>query len=65
MGWASGSALADDVWALFRDYVPKKYREHAARELIDLFEDNDCDTMCECEQLQEDAGLTGRPARDE
>jgi hypothetical protein len=60
MGWASGSALADDVWALFRKHVPAKNRRAVARKLVDMFEGEDCDTMDECERLMKDAGLDKR-----
>jgi hypothetical protein len=55
MGWADGSELAEDVWNLFRDFVPTKSQERVASELIDLFENMDCDTIEECEQLCQDA----------
>jgi hypothetical protein len=55
MGWASGSELAESVWSLFRKHVPKEQRKQVALKLIDLFEDRDCDTIDECEQLCKDA----------
>ena len=56
MGWAGGSELADKVWHNVRTYIPKaEDRKRLAKKIIDLFEDEDCDTMDECETLQQDA----------
>lgn len=55
MGWANGSQLAEKVWALVRAYIPKGGRKQVARKLIGLFENMDCDTIDECEQLCQDA----------
>ena len=55
MGWASGSELAEDVWTLVRKYIPKNALKQVASKLIDLFENRDCDTIEECEQLCQDA----------
>jgi hypothetical protein len=60
MGWASGSEMASDIWALFRKYVPEKSRKRVARELVSIFEMQDCDTMDEAERLMKDAGLENR-----
>lgn len=60
MGWASGSRMAADIWALFRPHVPVKARKHVAKKLVDIFEGEDCDTMDECERLMKDAGLDRR-----
>ncbi len=57
MGWCGGSALAESVWAIVRKYVPKNRRKEVARELIDLFEGEDADTMQEAEILYKDSGL--------
>ena len=57
MGWANGSYLAGEVWAAVRRYIPKgKKRRNVAQVLIALFEEFDCDTIDEAEQLCEDAG---------
>jgi len=57
MGWAGGSELAESVWKLVRKHIPKKDREKIAGKIVDLFESEDCDTMHECTQLMEDAGI--------
>lgn len=58
MGWASGSELAEEIWKMMRPLtMPGKERKKCAKKLVDLFEDMDCDTMYECEQLCEDAGI--------
>lgn len=54
MGWASGSYLAQKVWDLFvetRGYSEISKRLFA-KELVDIFESEDCDTMDECEFVQ-------------
>lgn len=57
MGWASGSDIGDSFWNKVRDYIPDENKEFVARELINALEDQDCDTIYECEQLVIDAGL--------
>lgn len=56
MGWASGSSLAEDIWDLIKNDLKPKQRKIIASGLIDLFEDMDCDTIDECEELCRDAG---------
>ena len=56
MGWASGSQLAEDVWAAVRNSIPAGARQPIAKKIVDLFEDYDCDTMPEAMQLYADAG---------
>lgn len=60
MGWASGSGLAAETWELVREYIPEDKRKEVASKFIDEFEDMDCDTIYECEQLVEDAGLQSK-----
>lgn len=58
MGWASGSELAERVWDDVRTCIPSEIdRRTAAKRVIEAFEDMDCDTIGECEQLVKDAGL--------
>ncbi len=56
MGWGSGSYLAEAVWNLIKKEIPKEKRKKIASKLIDLFEDEDCDTLQECEDLCQVAG---------
>jgi hypothetical protein len=58
MGWSRGSEIAAEVWDLVKEFVPTKKRKSIAKQIVDLFEDNDCDTMYEAEDLMEAAGLT-------
>lgn len=53
MGWASGSELAENIWNLIKPNIPKKKRAEIAVELVQLFEDADCDTICEVTELCE------------
>jgi len=55
MGWISGSKLAESIWSLVRDYIPQRKRKKVALDLIDLFENMDCDTIDECVKLCRDA----------
>ena len=63
MGWSGGSAIAEDVWKLVRGYVPESQRQEIALAIIDRFESEDCDTMDEAEQLQEDANYEDEKCR--
>ena len=56
MSWAGGSYLAEEVWNVVRPLVPAQKRRAAAREIIELFEDEDCDTIDEAGELCKDAG---------
>ena len=57
MGWGSGSLLASEVWDLFSQHIEVGVqRREAARELIELFESNDCDTIYEADDLVKAAG---------
>ena len=55
MGWAGGTRLAEDVWRLFRKYVPEEERTVVAKQLIEAFRDEDWDTVDEAETLATDA----------
>jgi hypothetical protein len=57
MGWSRGSEIAAEVWDLVKEFVPPKKRKSIAKQIVDLFEDNDCDTMYEAEDLMEAAGM--------
>ncbi len=65
MGWSGGSEMAEDIWNMFRKYVPEKSRKRCAKKLVDIFETQDCDTMDEAARLMKDAGLENRWADDE
>jgi hypothetical protein len=55
MGWASGSSLAESLWDQLRPLIPDERRCHAANVIVVEFKSMDCDTLCECQQLMEDA----------
>jgi hypothetical protein len=55
MGWAGGSGLAADIWDTVREYIPEEARKKVARKIVDLFENEDCDTMPEAELLWKDS----------
>ena len=51
MGWAAGSRLLEDIADLVMPKLPERDdRRHVARELIEMFQKEDCDTICEVEQ---------------
>lgn len=56
MGWGSGSELAENVWRTVRNFIPTKRRKEIASRIIDLFENEDCDTMDEAIDLSRAAG---------
>ena len=47
MGWASGSALLSEVWAVVREYAPITHREEVLLDLMYRFAGRDCDTLDE------------------
>ena len=49
MGWASGHIMADEIWRDIKKYIPKKKQQEVAIKIIEVFNDNDCDTMQESE----------------
>ena len=58
MGWASGSELADKIWNLLenRDLIEQlddEVKAEIALEIMDIFEQQDCDTMDECDFVNE------------
>ena len=67
MGWASGSALAEDIWRIVEGDIDEKRHAVVAAMLVGLFEDMDCDTLEEVEGPIGDAanlrahGGTGAP----
>ena len=52
MGWARGSELADTIWGIVSKHIPDDKKQEVARKIINEFESYDCDTMYECEELQ-------------
>ena len=54
MGWCRGSELAEKVWLVVRPFLSLYERERLAPKIIDLFEDEDCDTMEEATALYKD-----------
>lgn len=57
MGWGSGSELAEEVWSIVKPYIPPAERRQVAKDIVSAFEDQDCDTLQEAEELWQDAGL--------
>lgn len=55
MGWASGSAIAEEIWNTIRPHIRPGTRGAMARAIIEIFENNDCDTLDEAELLSADA----------
>lgn len=47
MGWASGSSIADSVWDAIKKYIPKDKKLEVAKDIVEIFENQDCDTMHE------------------
>lgn len=50
MGWASGSKILEDVAKTVMPLVEPKKRARLAKKLIDIFQDSDCDTICDVDQ---------------
>jgi hypothetical protein len=51
MGWGSGSSIARGVWAQVQEHLPAGKRNEIALAICKLFEDEDCDTLPEAEDL--------------
>lgn len=47
MGWTSGGEFADKLWHCINKYIPEDKKYNVANNIIDLFEDRDCDVMQE------------------
>jgi hypothetical protein len=56
MGWASGSEIAESIWDAVKKSIPKKDQKKVAKKIIEIFENNDCDTIEEAEELYQAAG---------
>jgi hypothetical protein len=66
MGWGSGSSLAADVWKAVRFLIPAgDSRMIAARKITYEFQERDCDTILEAEELCDDAGYVYDEGRGE
>lgn len=49
MGWSSGSVLMRDIIASLNEAkIDDKKRHIAYKGIIKAFENEDCDTLCEC-----------------
>ena len=54
MGWSSGSILAEKIWDLIEkdcEFKNKAIKYHLAAQIVNAFEDRDCDTCEECTSL--------------
>lgn len=49
MGWSGGSEMMEQIIAVLRPELGDKARERIYPKLIRIFEDQDCDTLCECD----------------
>jgi hypothetical protein len=58
MGWSGGSEMAEEIWRLVGGKIAKPHRKRVARALISIFENQDCDTIDECDALCKAAGRT-------
>lgn len=56
MGWGSGSMLAEELWDMLQEVIPTEKQQEVAKKIIRLFEDRDCDTLDECQDLINVAG---------
>jgi hypothetical protein len=55
MGWASGSQLAEDLYADIRKHIPKAKRAKVAEKIIAAFENYDADDWDEGSTLWSDS----------
>lgn len=52
MGWSNGSQLLDEVFEVIKHYTNKTDREIIASQLIEIFENYDCDTIHESDHSE-------------
>lgn len=55
MGWSSGVSLAEQTYDLVREFIPIKKRKKIAREIYELFSDQDADDWDVDDQLIQDS----------
>lgn len=51
MGWAGGIELLDKVFDVIKHHVTTD-KDTIALQLVELFEDEDCDTICESDHTE-------------
>lgn len=56
MGWATGSYIAEEVWGIVREFIPIRKRKVVARDIIEVFENEDADDFSDDMLICEDAG---------
>jgi len=52
MGWSSGEELANDVWNVVKDNIPKNKRQEVSKKIIVLFERYDVDDWWNSEGVE-------------
>jgi hypothetical protein len=57
MGWCAID-FCNNVWSLFKKYVPVKHQKTIARKLIEMFQEYDMDDMCGDSEVEIDADIT-------
>ena len=54
MGWAAGSSIMNNIiYTMKREVGDTKIREKVYKDFIEYFEDEDCDTLEECIDIDE------------
>ena len=56
MGWCAIS-FCDDIWNMFKEFIPEEKRKEMALKLIGRFEDEDMDDMCCDSSVEKAAGI--------
>ena len=54
MTW-NGSIIAENIWEIVKDYIPEEEKQNIAQKIVELFEQEDCDTIDDAEDLYETA----------
>lgn len=55
MGWCAGSYIAQEVWDLVEEHIPKKKQKQIAQEIVKIFNEHDADDWGGC-SIYEAAG---------
>ena len=51
MGWSSGVELADNLWQRMKIFIPNENKQIIAKIIYEEFENFDCDSMEELDEL--------------
>lgn len=54
MGWCQGTYLANEIYLIIREFIPKDKRKEISRKIYEKFCDEDADGWCGETKLEKD-----------